>query len=129
MESVTQPNNDDNINIPGVDTAKGLSLYDGEQDIYLEILRSYVSTAPAAIEKIRTVTEETLSEYTLNIHGIKGACASIGAEALREAALNLETMSRAGNLQGVIAENESFIKNAESVITNVVSWLEKHDKG
>jgi len=111
-----------------VDTEKGLSICDGDQDIYIELLRSYVSNAPAALERIRTVTQETLQEYTINVHGIKGANASIGVETIREAALNLEMMARAGNLQGILAENEKLIKSTESIVTAIKTWLEKHDE-
>jgi hypothetical protein len=41
--------------------------------------------------------------------------------------MNLEMMGRAGNLQGILAENETLIKNTESVIANIKAWLEKYD--
>jgi len=126
--SVPIPNTNNIINIQGVDTEKGLSLYDGEQDIYIEILRSYVSNTPLALDSIRAVTEETLNAYTINIHGIKGACASIGAETQREAALTLEMMGRAGDLQGIMAGNENFIKNTEGIMANIRAWLENYDE-
>jgi CheY-like chemotaxis protein len=116
------------IKIPGVDTEKGLSIYDGDKDIYVELLRSYAANTPVAIERIQTVTEETLQEYTINVHGIKGACASIGAETVREAAYNMEMMARAGNLQGVLAENERLIESTKSIVTSIKAWLEQHDE-
>jgi CheY-like chemotaxis protein/HPt (histidine-containing phosphotransfer) domain-containing protein len=128
FQDVPSPDTDGTITIPGVDTEKGLSIYDGDQDIYVEILRSYISNTPAAIDRIRTVTEETLSAYTVNVHGVKGACASIGAETLREEAMSLEMMGRAGNLQGILSGNEKLIKDAESVIANINAWLEKYDE-
>jgi len=68
--------------ISGVDTDKGLSYYGYELDIYLPLLRSYILTIPSSIESLRTVTPETLREYAIAIHGIKGTSASIGAEAM-----------------------------------------------
>jgi len=115
------------INIPGVDTEKGLSILDGDQDVYKKLLRSYIENTPVALERIRNVTGETLQEYTINVHGIKGASASLGVETIREAAYNLEMMARAGDLQGVMSENGKFINSAESIIAAIKTWLEEHD--
>jgi len=115
------------ITIPGVDTKKGLSLYAGETDIYLPLLHSYVANTPATLNKLRTVTKETLPGYVISVHGLKGTSAGIGAEALREEALELEMMSRAGNLEGVLARNDKLIANAEIIVANVRAWLEQYD--
>jgi len=126
--SAPPPEAKEKISIPGVDTERGLSILDGDQDIYKRLLGSYVAKIPAIIAKIKNVTGETLNEYIINVHGIKGASASIGVETIREAAYNLEMMAKAGNLQGVLAENEKFIKNSEDTITAIKNWLEEHDE-
>jgi HPt (histidine-containing phosphotransfer) domain-containing protein len=115
------------IDIPGVDTEKGLSFYGKEKDIYLSILRSFVVNTPKLLDKLRVVSAETLRDYVINVHGLKGTCANIGAETTREAALNLETMSRAGNLEYVLANNGNLITGAEIVVANVRAWLENYD--
>jgi len=126
------PSEDENnaniaIDIPGVDTERGISLYGGDTKIYLPLLRSYVSNMPGTLEKLRTVTRETLPEYVITVHGLKGTSANIGAEALREAAFNLEKMSRAGDIKGVLSQNEKLIKDAEVIVANVKAWLEQYD--
>jgi PAS domain S-box-containing protein len=115
------------IEIPGVNTKKGLSLYAGETDIYLPLLRSYVSNTPVILDKLRNVSAENLPEYVITVHGLKGTSAGIGAEAIREAALNLETMSRAGDLNGVLERNDKLIKDAEIVVENIKTWLDKYN--
>ncbi|MDR0456355.1 MAG: transporter substrate-binding domain-containing protein [Treponema sp.] len=117
------------IDIPGVDTEKGSSLYGGEMDIYLPILRSFALNTPDILNKLRIVSRETLPGYAINVHGLKGASAGIGAEALRETALNLETMSKAGDLDGVLSANDKLIEDAHSVVANVQAWLERYDAG
>jgi len=81
------------IEIPGVDTKKGLSLYAGETDIYLPLLRSYVANTPTVLEKLKTVLADNLTSYVITVHGLKGTSAGIGAETIREAALELENKS------------------------------------
>jgi HPt (histidine-containing phosphotransfer) domain-containing protein len=76
---------------------------------------------------MRNVSQETLSRYVITVHGLKGTSAGIGAQSIREAALELETMSRAGNLEGVLSKNDKLIKDTEVIVANVKAWLEQHD--
>jgi HPt (histidine-containing phosphotransfer) domain-containing protein len=115
------------IDIPGVDTKKGLSLYGGEMHIYLPLLRSYVSGTPGILDRLRNVSSQTLSDYVIAVHGLKGTCASIGAQAVREAAMNLETMSRAGNIDKVLLQNDKLIQDAQTVVANIKAWLDQYD--
>jgi PAS domain S-box-containing protein len=115
------------IKIPGVDTNKGLSLYAGETDIYIPLLRSYITNTPGTLSKLKAVTKETLSDYVITVHGLKGTSAGIGAETVREAALELETKSRAGDLQGVLAKNDALIADTEVVVANIKKWLDNYD--
>ena len=117
------------INIPGVDAEKGLDLYDDDFDIYLSVLRSYLSNTPSALDKLRNVSAETLQDYAISVHGVKGTSTTIGAEETRKVAYKLEEMAKAGNLTGVLAGNEAFIKQVENLLAGIKSWLEKYDAG
>jgi Hpt domain. len=125
------PENENNMNmktdIPGVDTAKGLSLYGGDTKIYLALLRSYASNTPGNINKLRAVSKETLPDYVITVHGLRGTSAGIGAESIREAAMNLENLSRAGDFDGVLAHNDKLINDTEIILANVKTWLEQYD--
>jgi CheY-like chemotaxis protein len=133
VEDKNNKNKDNNenpeINIPGVDTEKGLSLYGGELDIYLPALRSYVSNTPDILNKLRTVSEEELPDYAISVHGLKGGSAGIGAEIIKDTASNLEKLAKAGDLQGILARNDRFIKGTENIVANIKAWLEKHGEG
>ena len=120
-------NADITIDIPGVDTERGISLYGGDTKIYLPLLRSYAVSTPKILEKLGAVTKETLSEYVIAVHGLKGTSANIGAEALREEAFNLEKISRAGDIEGVLSQNNKLIKDAEVIVANIKAWLERYD--
>jgi len=115
------------IEIPGLDTEKALSLYVGSRKVYLPLLRSYVAKTPGMLDKLRYVSAATLPGYVISVHGLKGTSAAIGAEALQEAALELEIMSRAGDLQGVLAKNEKLIADTEVIVGNIKAWLEQND--
>jgi PAS domain S-box-containing protein len=125
--SALDENGNDEIIIPGVDTKKGISLYAGEANIYLPLLRSYAANAPGALNKLRNVSAETLSDYCITVHGLKGSSAGLGVEIIREAAANLEKKSRAGDLDGVLAQNGKLIADTETVVANIKAWLEQYD--
>jgi PAS domain S-box-containing protein len=115
------------IEIAGVDTKKGLSLYAGAKKVYLPMLRSYVHNTPKVLDKLRSVKAENLHDYVITVHGLKGTSAAIGAEHIRAAALELENLSRGGDLQGVLERNDKLIADTEIVVTNVKEWLDKND--
>jgi PAS domain S-box-containing protein len=115
------------IEIPGVDTKKGLALYAGDTGVYLALLRSYVANTPGLLDKLRIVSKETLPKYNVSVHGLKGSSANIGAETIRETAFELEKISKEGNLQGVWALNGKLIADTKIIISNIKAWLEQFD--
>ena len=116
------------IDIPGIDSEKGLDLYDDDLDIYLTVLRSYAANTPTVIDRLRKVSAETLKDYAANAHGVKGTSANIGAEETRKTALKMETLAKAGDLQGVLAHNEAFLKEADTLVANIQNWLRENDR-
>jgi HPt (histidine-containing phosphotransfer) domain-containing protein len=115
------------IEIPGVDTEKGLLLYGGDKKIYLSLLRSYVFNTPINLSKLKTVSKDTLTSYVIAVHGLKGTSAGIGAESIREAALNLENLARDGDYKRVLDQNSKLISDTEVVVESVKKWLEQYD--
>ena len=115
------------ITIPGVDTEKGLSYYGDELDIYLPILRSFVLNTQAVLDKLHAPSPETMKDYVISVHGLKSTSASIGAEAIKEAASSLEKMARANDFDGVIANNETLIENTKKIMDNISNWLNSYD--
>lgn len=115
------------IKIPEVDVNKGLELFEGDLDTYVGILRSYVLNIPAGLDRIRSVSEETLQNYAIGVHGIKGTSEAIGAEEARKTAKNLEEMAKSGNIAGVLAKNSDFIRYIENLTNGIRIWLEKYD--
>ena len=109
--------------IPNVDSQKGLDLYAGDMETYLSVLESYAKNTPAVIEKLRGVTAENLPDYAINVHGLKGSSAGIGAEDIRQRGLELEMRAKAGDLSGVLKLNDVFLHDAETLTTAIKVWL------
>ena len=114
--------------IPGLNVQKGLDMYAGNTETYMSILRSYAQNTPAIIEQLRVVTVENLPRYAINVHGLKGSSASIGAEYIREKGLELEARSKVGDLQSILELNDAFLCDAEKLVENIKAWFIQHDK-
>ena len=110
--------------IPGINPEAALELLDGDTDIYMAILQSFVTNTPPVIEALRNVTVETLPEYAVNIHGLKGICANIGAALTGEKARELEQLAKAGDLSGVIAGNNAFLEMTGKLVNDIKIFLE-----
>ena len=113
--------------IPGLNTARGLVMYADSLDIYLSVLRSYCENTPAVLEKMHSVSEETLPDYAINAHGLKGSTASIGAEGVSKKAWELETAAKAGNLHEVLRINDGFLHDTKLLIDHIRPLIAKLD--
>jgi len=113
--------------IEGIYVQKVFDLYSGRMEIYLPVLRSFADNTPGIVKKLRSVTAKSLPIYTITVHGLKGASASIGAEEVREKCFNLEKMAKAGDLQGVLLVNEAFLRDVDILVDKINVWLMKYD--
>ncbi|MDR0652193.1 MAG: response regulator [Synergistaceae bacterium] len=107
--------------LEGVDLAGGIRRY-GET-AYMQILRSYATNTPDLLDRLRRVSKDTLQEYAVAVHGIKGASLGICAAALAEKSEYLETAAKAGDFEVVRDENESLIRMAESLLASLDEFL------
>jgi CheY-like chemotaxis protein len=115
------------VDIPGVDNERIKKIYGKKFNIYLDVLRSYLDVVPKSLEEMSQVTSETLPSYVVSVHGVKSVSDFIGAEEARKMALELEMLGKAGDLSGVLAKNDAFIRYAKELIVNVEKFLAKTD--
>jgi CheY-like chemotaxis protein/HPt (histidine-containing phosphotransfer) domain-containing protein len=93
------------IQIPGLDTKKGMSATGG-YDNYLRVLRIFLRDAAEKTEEIKTCLETgNISLYTTHIHALKSASANIGAFELAETAKALEDAGRDNDTAFITANN------------------------
>jgi len=114
------------LGIPGIDEGAFADLMDGDEDLYLSVLSSYIDKTPAVVSKLSAVTKGTLADYATTVHGFKGACANICAEDARKMAYSLELKSKAGDWDGVQAENGPFLTYIDTLMPKLKDWYDKH---
>ncbi|MDR0302149.1 MAG: response regulator [Treponema sp.] len=115
--------------IAGLNTARGLAFFDDDIETYLSALRSYANNVPETLDKLRVVTEETLPEYAISVHGLKSISGWISAGDIRMRAENLETLAKAGDFAGVTTLNGVLLNETENFINDLREQLDEIDSG
>ncbi|MDL2315945.1 Hpt domain-containing protein [Desulfovibrio sp. OttesenSCG-928-A18] len=78
----------------------------GDKEIYLEIARYFATNLPQSMERIQaSLKNGEYAEASRFAHSLKGNCATVGAEELREQCLTLEKLARSGD---IIAAQDYF---------------------
>ena len=109
--------------VEGIDWQAGLNYFGGNRDSYLFVIRSYVENTARLITRICNVTEETLADYAIHLHGIKGSSYGIQAREIGEQAEVLEHAAKMGNFRLVSQSTPFFIENAKKLLGSLSSLL------
>jgi CheY-like chemotaxis protein len=109
--------------IDGVDYVSALSRF-GSEAVYLDIIKSFVKNTPSILDRVKTITKESLAEYAIDVHGIKGASRAIGAVELGFKAEELEHAAKKNLFGFCIAGNIGFLKIAQKLIDDLSAFLE-----
>ncbi|MCL2499984.1 MAG: response regulator [Defluviitaleaceae bacterium] len=107
------------IDIPGIDTAAAMALYENDTEILSTILRSFARNIPNELTRMRELSRESLAQYIIDIHTVKGASSGIGAVDLSERAGQLEQAAKDGDFNKVLELNEGFINDAERLVEGI----------
>ncbi|MDR0905524.1 MAG: response regulator [Oscillospiraceae bacterium] len=104
--------------IDGVDADAGIARYRTEA-VFARLLKSYAAGTPALLDKLRNPTEETLAEYIVNVHGLKGGSYGVSANTVGKLAEELELAGKDGDFAKVLAKNAALIATAEKLIGDI----------
>ncbi|MDR1379694.1 MAG: cache domain-containing protein [Synergistaceae bacterium] len=106
------------LSIEGLNAAAGCLRFGGE-NAYKEILRSYALYTPELLDKLRQVDEETLPDYVIAVHGLKGSSYGICAEKIGKMAEALELAAKNGDIATVKAKNGDLLREIESLFSDL----------
>ncbi|MDR2304768.1 MAG: response regulator [Treponema sp.] len=82
--------------VEGIDFTAALTLYGNSGAVFIPILKSFVTHTPPLLEKMDTYVENSLPDYAIEVHGLKGTCGAICAASAAALALELELASKEG---------------------------------
>ncbi|MDR2106365.1 MAG: hypothetical protein LBP24_03050 [Coriobacteriales bacterium] len=111
--------------IEGVDYDDGLSRFGNQAAIYLRIIKSFIKNTPPTLDDLLTVTEDTLPDYAVRIHGLKGSCYGISAMTIGDEAKALELASKASDWATVQRDNPTVIAHVNELIDQLQALVDK----
>jgi PAS domain S-box-containing protein len=114
--------------ISGIDIVAGMKRFNDIASVYIGVIRSFTQNMPKLLETLGNVTEATLSEYAVNVHGAKGSCYGICADEAGRMAEALEISAKGGDFARVMAGNGTFIGNVESLLLQLEDLARSADK-
>ena len=117
------------LGINGLDMEKAIAEFDGDEDLYYDILRSYTINTPPLLDQCEHVTIENIADYDRIVHGIKGSSRSICADEFANIAERLEKAAKDGDLEFIVKHNPQFLNAARELLSGIKDMVEKrtHD--
>jgi hypothetical protein len=88
------------------------------------VLRSYLVHTPELLDKLGSLSRETLPDYAVTVHGLKGASYGICAGEIGKEAEELEHAAKAGDYDRVEGENGAFIRKVEEALGEIRKLVE-----
>jgi signal transduction histidine kinase/CheY-like chemotaxis protein len=97
------------IEIEGLNVSRGLAMTGGTREGYIGVLELYCRDAGERLEVLGEAPDESgLEFFTTQVHALKSASASIGADSLSEMASRLETAGKNGDIEAIRGGLGSF---------------------
>jgi CheY-like chemotaxis protein/signal transduction histidine kinase len=98
----------ENLEIEGVSVETGMRMAGGSKEAYLDILATYIKDAEERLSWFNSFDFQDFKLFTTQVHALKGASASIGAQKLAEHALKLEKAGRDYAVETITQELDIF---------------------
>ena len=112
-----------NNEIAGINIAKGLERYDGDEETYLRILRSYAASVRSVFGIVENAGKDNLKNYEITVHGIKGASYDIFADSVGEQAKALEMAAKSEDLSYIDGHNVEFLEAVQKLVGDIEDML------
>ena len=113
-----------------VDFGKGMALV-GSSSAYLSILETYVQSTKERMNKLAGWLKSDMERFVIEIHGLKGANAAIGALQLSKLAEQMEILGKENGQESIEDIREllaDFTKRSEAVCQELKDFLAQTKK-
>jgi len=112
------------FSIPGVDVQKGISMTGGTQAAYIQVLSLFRKDAEDRLPLLRKApTADAVPVLVTNVHALKSASASIGAQGISNQAAELEAAGKAGNVAFIHEYLPAFTRTLGELAENIHAAL------
>jgi signal transduction histidine kinase/CheY-like chemotaxis protein/HPt (histidine-containing phosphotransfer) domain-containing protein len=106
--------------ISGVDVQKGITMVGGNLATYKRVLSLFCKDIDSRLPLLQKTPEaDTLPTLVINVHSLKSACASIGAQEISNQAAGLEAVGKAGDVDFIRGSLPGFVKDLTELAKNI----------
>ena len=106
--------------IPGIDTVKGIAMTGGTLAGYRQVLSLFGKDTEDRLPLLQTMPgTETLPMFVTQVHALKSAAASLGADEISGRASRLESAGKAGDLTYIRENLRPFAERLEELTKNI----------
>ncbi|MDR1650315.1 MAG: response regulator [Synergistaceae bacterium] len=118
-DPIRPPEDPGALRIEGIDTKKGLERMRGSMKDYIEALDIFCRDVESALTDLKDVSEESVGDFTIRVHALKGASANIGALALSDEAAFFEDAGKRRDLRAILDGIEVFRGRLAEVVFRI----------
>jgi len=111
------------IKVSGLNIDQGIQRFGGDEESYFIVLRSFAANTPLLLEKIKNVSLDTMADYGVAMHGIKGSSRGICADTVADIAETLEHAAKTKDYDFITAHNASFLEIAWKLVSEMDAML------
>jgi len=110
--------------IPGIDTAKGIAMTGGTAEAYTKVLSLFCKDVDERLLFLQNAPEANLPAFITQVHALKSASASIGAQKISSLAAGLEAAGKAGDITFIRESLPGFSEQLTALVKNIRDALE-----
>ena len=125
-DGTSDPKQEEEWSIPGIDIAKALSYIGGSRELYISLLQTYLDGSEERIRKLEECkNKEDIFNYDITIHGLKGISASIGADSMAIAAAGLEEACKDPQtaMTYIQMNHDQAVSRYRELLEQIKKWL------
>lgn len=117
-------NNELSVNDSVLDVKKGVASVGGNENVYRNILNTYYKESLEKIELIRNSLQvKDIATFTVYVHAVKSASASIGADVVSAMFKDLEAAGKSNNLTFIESHVENYLHALKDMTEKVKIYL------
>lgn len=122
----TQDINSLTAEVVEVDFHTGLTQM-GSLATYVKILKTYLSSTRVRLSELPGWLESDTERFVIEIHGLKSASATIGANGISEISAEMEQQGKAGDFNQIIKDLPSFLQRSEMALKEIEQFILQTD--
>jgi len=112
--------------IPGVNAQKGIAMTGGTLAAYKQVLSMFCKDAKDRLPLLQKTPETAaMSVFVTQVHALKSASASLGAEEFSAKAAELEAAGKTGDMAFIRGHLPSFAQRLAELVKNILDVLEQ----